>query len=370
MSQDTNPSPPPPAAWTLIHPPLWLRGIFVAVGIIAILMILWAWDLPPFSFWQERTDDAYVEGYTTVIAPQVAGYLSEIDVLDFEEVPAGKVLAEIDHRPFQQRVEEARATLDAKKAALVNNRQRLAQAKAQVRIQDAAILSAAAKRLQASRYAQRSTELVEQGALSHREREADEAALSETDAALQEARATRDSALEEVKAIEVNEGLLKADVEGAEAQLHSAEIDLGYTTLSAPQDGVLSAVGGRVGQYVSAGTPIMFLVPKERWIIANYKESQTHHMEPGQPAWFTVDALGGEHLQGHLERIAPATGAQFSALKPDNATGNFTKVPQRIPVRIAIDHGQPLSERLRPGMSVEVHVDISEGAASAPRIQK
>jgi multidrug resistance efflux pump len=120
----------------------------------------------------------------------------------------------------------------------------------------------------------------------------------------------------------------------------------------------------RVGQYVTNGSQLMFLVPSTRWVTANFKEAQTHAMRPGQSAWFAVDALGGTRLRGHVQRISPAAGSEFAVLKPDNATGNFTKVPQRIAVRISIDPDQPASARLRPGMSVEAHVDTASGPRS------
>ncbi|UAK26277.1 HlyD family secretion protein [Sphingomonas nostoxanthinifaciens] len=370
---DVGPAPPAasvtPARFWQIPQPAWpVRILFVAVAITGILLVLAAWRLPPFGSGSQRTEDAYVQGHTTVIAPQVAGYVWRVHVDDFAVVRAGQILAEIDPRPFQQRVEQARANLDAKLAELKNNRQRLAEGLSQVRVQEATIASAVAKQVQAVRYAQRSADLVKQGALSQRERESDEATLAGSDAAVAQAKAARDSAIEQVKAVRVNEAALVADAEAARAQLHQAAIDLGYTTLRAPQDGSLSEVVVRIGQFAAAGTPFMYLVPAQRWVIANFKEAQTRHMAVGQPAWFAVDALGGLRFRGHIERIAPATGAQFSALKPDNATGNFTKVPQRIPVRIAIDAGQPQAARLGPGMSVEAHVDIFSGSRAGRAI--
>jgi multidrug resistance efflux pump len=129
----------------------------------------------------------------------------------------------------------------------------------------------------------------------------------------------------------------------------------------APESGRLSEVGVRVGQYVTAGSQLMFLVPPETWVIANYKEAQTARMAVGQPASFTVDGLANARLTGHVERLSPAAGSEFAVLKADNATGNFTKVPQRIAVRIKIDPGQPLAARLRPGMSVQTRIDTSSG---------
>jgi multidrug resistance efflux pump len=349
----------PPKAWTIPHPHWSVRLLFLAVAIAGVLLVLAAWRLPPFAGARVRTEDAYVEGHTTVIAPQVAGYVWRVHVEDFAHVHAGDILAEIDPRPFRQRVAQAQAELDGKIADLANNRQKLAQGQAQVRLQEAAIASAQAKKTKAMADERRSTDLVRDGSLSARENDADVAALQQASAELDQSHASREDAIQSVKATHVNEGALTADVEAARAQLESAQIDLGYTFIRAPQAGVLSEVGVRLGQFVSAGAPLMYMVPAERWVIANYKEGQTHHIHVGQRAWFSVDALGDARINGHVERIAPATGAEFSALKPDNATGNFTKVPQRIPVRISIDGGQAFAGRLRPGMSVEVHVDTA-----------
>jgi multidrug resistance efflux pump len=290
-----------------------------------------------------------------------------VRVEDFAHVRADDILAEIDPRPFRQRVAQAQAELDGKIADLANNVQKLAQGRTAVRLQDAVIASAQAKLARAMADERRSADLVQDGSLSARENDADVAALRQARAELDQVHASREDAIQAVKAIHVNEAALTADVEAARAQLQSAKIDLGYTVIRAPQEGVLSEVGVRLGQFVSAGTPLMYMVPADRWVIANYKEGQTHHIHVGQRAWFSVDALGDARINGHVERIAPATGAEFSALKPDNATGNFTKVPQRIPVRISIDAGQSLGVRLRPGMSVEVHVETAEVAGPDAR---
>ena len=156
----------------------------------------------------------------------------------------------------------------------------------------------------------------------------------------------------------VGRGGLSAAVEGARAQLGAAKLDLGYTIVKAPEDGQLSEVGVRVGQYVTAGTQLMFLVPRDKWVTANFKEAQTRKMAAGQRATFRVDALGTHEFTGTVESLAPATGSEFSVIRPDNATGNFVKVAQRIAVRIRIDPGQPLIERLRPGMSVVARVYV------------
>jgi len=359
------PSAPKPAApaatWSPArHHPL-VTVLFLGVTLIGVLVVLAAWRLPPFTGADQATEDAYVQGLTTVISPQVSGYVLRVPVDDFEQAPKDTVLVTIDPSPYSQRVEQAQAELDAKIADLANNRQTVERGRAGVATEDAAELSAGAQLEKAQADLRRSTDLVRDGSLSVRENDQNVAAVREAQAAVAQAQAQQRAAVEAVRAAEVNEGALKAGVEAAQAQLDAAKIDLGHTVISAPQAGQLSEVDVRVGQYVTNGSQLMFLVPAARWVTANFKEAQTRAMQPGQGAWFTVDALGGTRLRGHVERISPATGSEFAVLRPDNATGNFTKVPQRIAVRISIDPNQPASARLRPGMSVEAHVDTTSG---------
>lgn len=179
-----------------------------------------------------------------------------------------------------------------------------------------------------------------------------------------QAQAARRSADEDVRSVIVNRDALTAAVANARAALKLAEIDLANTRILAPQDGQLGEIGVRLGQYVTPGTQLMQLVPHRVWVVANFKESQTAGIRPGQAAWFRVDALDGKTLRGRVERLSPATGSEFSVIKTDNATGNFTKVAQRLPVRIALEPGRDEAERalvarLRPGMSVEATVDTA-----------
>lgn len=369
------PPPAPPGAPTWSppkrHPLVWI-GI-AAVAVCAVLVVLAAWDLPPFRGGAERTDNAYIRGRTTVIAPQVSGYVGEVLVHDYQRVTAGQVLAKIDDRTYRAKVEQARANLDAAIANLKNNDQARAQKLAQLAGQEATNFSARAQRQRSAADMARAGDLVTDGSISVRERDQTLAQLRESEAQVRQTDANIRIAREDVRSTEVQRLNLAAQVESARAQLHAAEIDLGHTVIVAPEAGQLGEVGTRIGVYVTNGTQLMSLVPPDRWIIANYKEAQTAFMKPGQKASFTVDALDGQRLEGRVEILSPATGSEFAVLKPDNATGNFVKVPQRIGVRIGIDANQALMGRLRPGMSVEVRIDTNsepartETNASAPR---
>ncbi|MDX3899956.1 MAG: HlyD family secretion protein [Sphingobium sp.] len=365
-----EPAPQPEAPRRGWAPPRSGRKVtllFVAFGLLGVLMVLFAWGLPPFSTAVQTTDNAYVRGQTTVIAPQVSGYVVEVTVQDYQQVKKGQVLARIDDRIYRQRVDQARAQVAAQVASLSNSQQSQRSSEAQLGGQDAAVTNARAQLARAQADMARVDDLVGEGSVSIRERDQTLAALRQAQAGVQQAQAQRAVAQEQVRTVTVGRGGLEAGVEGARAALKLAEIDLANTIIRAPQDGRLGEVGVRLGQYVTAGTQLTFLVPPIVWVAANYKEAQTARMAAGQPAKLSVDALDHAEIAGRVERMAPAAGSEFSVIKPDNATGNFVKVPQRITVRIAIDRRDPLYARLRPGMSVEARVDTTGGPSPHDR---
>ncbi|KQN28279.1 MULTISPECIES: HlyD family secretion protein [unclassified Sphingomonas] len=362
------PSPPPAAPATPVgsgwrpQPPS--RNVIIIIALLAVAgvcAVLAAWRLPPFATTYQSTDNAYVRGRTTVISPQVSGYVTQVLVRDFADVKQGDPLVKIDDRIYRQRVDQAQAQVDAQAATLANSRQTAASREATFAAQDAAVANAAAQLMRAQADMARVNDLVTDGSVSLRERDQTLAALRQAQAQVQQAKAAREIARQDIRTVEVGRGGQQAGVSGAEAARSLAQIDLANTVIRAPETGRLSEVGVRLGQYVTAGSQLMFLVPPETWVIANFKEAQTARMAVGQPASFTVDGLANERLTGHVERISPAAGSEFAVLKADNATGNFTKVPQRIAVRIRVDAGQRLSARLRPGMSVQARVDTAGG---------
>ena len=361
----SGPIPPPPveppvgSGW---KPPVLSRTMIVMVvviGIIAIGAVLAAWRLPPFTSRYEATDNAYVRGRTTVISPQVSGYVVEVLVKDYDQVKPGQVLARIDDRIYRAKIAQAQASLDGQLAALANSAQARAARGAGVLSQAAGLGSARAQLLKAEADMARVNDLVRDGSVSIRERDQTLAALRQAEAQVRQAQAAGEIARQDVRTVEVGKSGLEAQVDAARAALELAKIDLGNTLIRAPEAGQLGEIGVRLGQYVTNGTQLMALVPPDRWVIANFKEAQTAGMIPGARARFSVDALGGQKLTGHVERLSPAAGSEFAVLKPDNATGNFVKVAQRIGVRIAIDPGQKAAARLRPGMSVEARIDTT-----------
>jgi multidrug resistance efflux pump len=333
--------------------------VIVGLALAGVVAVLAAWRIWPFTSANQTTDNAYVRGRVTVIAPQVSGYVTRVLVRDFASVRQGEPLVEIDRRIYAQKVDQAQAARDGQQATLANSRQAAASRAASLQAQDAAVQNAAAQLLRAQADMNRVNDLVSDGSVSLRERDQTLAALRQAQAGVAQAKAAREIARQDIRTVEVGRGGQQAGVSGADAALRLAQIDLANTVIRAPETGRLSEVGVRVGQYVTAGSQLMFLVPAEVWVIANFKEAQTARIAVGQPASFRVDALDRATIRGRVERISPAAGSEFAVLKSDNATGNFTKVPQRIAVRIRIDPGQPLTQRLRPGMSVEARIDTA-----------
>ncbi|WP_442897132.1 HlyD family secretion protein [Erwinia sp. CGal63] len=338
-----------------------LRIISIATGagiaLVGVLVILYAWQLPPFTSQIQSTENAYVRGQVTFISPQVSGYVTAVNVLDFQPVHKGEVMMTIDDRIYRQRVHQAQAQLAMKKAALDNNVQQRRSAQAVIARNQAALENAKAQATKSGLDLKRVENLVSDGSLSIRERDASRASNSQTLAEVQQAKATLEVSRQDLQTVITNQASLEADVANAQAALELAQIDLENTRIIAPRDGQLGQIAVRQGAYVTAGARLTSLVPQQLWVIANMKETQMAHVRPGQPVTFTVDALDGEKFQGSVEYISPAAGSEFSAISPDNATGNFVKIAQRIPVRIAITSKN--TTRLRPGMSVEVDINTA-----------
>jgi len=365
VAEDAATGAPAASGWRPPRASLTVTLILAALALVGVALVLAAWRLPPFSSSYESTDNAYVRGRITVISPQVSGYVTDVPVKDFDTVTPGQELVRIDDRIYRQRVDQADAQIAAQQATLANSDQATRSRTAALQGQDAAVVNAEAQLQRARADMARVNDLVTDGSVSLRERDQTLAALRQAQAGLLQAKAAREIARQDIRTVEVGRGGQKAGVFGATAARRLAEIDLANTIIRAPENGRLSEIGVRRGQYVTAGSQLMFLVPPETWVIANFKEAQTARMAVGQPASFTVDGLANARLTGRVEKISPAAGSEFAVLKSDNATGNFTKVPQRIAVRIRIDPGQPLAQRLRPGMSVQARVDTSSG----PRVR-
>jgi membrane fusion protein (multidrug efflux system) len=316
----------------------------------------------------QTTNDAYVRAETTRLASRVAGEVRTVAMKDFQRVKSGDLLVEIDPADYEAQVAQAEAGVAGAKAALDNLDN-------QVELQYATIAQAEAQRISAeARDVEAQLEQERQQSLTQTQagtRQKLEQAVADYAKAQADVRASRAVIAAQRHQLEVLAGTKKqrtADLLGAQASLAAARLRLGYTKIVAPFDGVVGERQVQQGDYVNIGSSLVNIVPLPNvYVIANYKETQLTRVKPGQAVEITIDTFPDQTLRGQVERVSPASGSQFALLPPDNATGNFTKVVQRIPVRIALDKGQPLLERLLPGMSAvtRIHVDESEGAARA-----
>jgi multidrug resistance efflux pump len=339
---------------------------FAAIAIVGVLIVLYAWQLPPFSSAVETTENALVRGQVTIIGPQLSGYVFEVPVQDFQYVKAGDLLVRLDDRIYKQRLDQALAQLAVQKASLANVVQQRNSAEATIKLRQAALVDSQAQARKSTADLRRNEELISDGSVSRRELDVTRAANAQTIAAVAQAQASLEIARQDLQTVIVNRGSLEAAVASAEAAVELARIDLSNTRITAPRDGQLGQIGVRLGAYVNSGAQLMALVPKQLWVIANMKETQMDNVQVGQPVTFTVDALNHRRFHGTVQHISPATGSEFSLLQADNATGNFVKIAQRVPVRIAVDPDQAESERLRPGLSVVVSIDTAGRLKNSP----
>lgn len=359
---DETPMPPkepiPDATgWSPKKKSYFNLGLLIALIIIGILLILYAWKLPPFTPTVQQTNNAFVKGQTTIISPQVSGYVTEVAVQDFENVQAGDLLVKIDDRAFLQQLEQAQANIEVAMTDRSSNAQDTGTSQAQIEARKADLYSAKVSVDSAREDVKRYQGLDAIGAVSKAEVAHAQAQLAQAQAGVQQAEANLQVALEASKKTSGSRSSLDANIKNAEAVAKQAQINLDNTIITAPESGQLSQVSVKAGQYVSAGTQLMYVVPKGVWIIANFKETQVANMTVGEPATIHVDALDGIKFRGHVSNISPATGSEFSAGAANPATGNYIKIAQRIPVRIDLEQGQPELAQLRPGMSVSVDVD-------------
>ncbi len=332
-----------------------LLGLALAAGAGAARAGHHWWTVGRFI---ESTDDAYVGGDVTVIAPKVPGFIGEVLVTDNQPVHAGEVIIRLDDRDYRAALAKTEAAVASQRAALANlDATRFLQESVVTQAQ--AGITAAESEITRTRDDQaRYQALARQGAVSVQNRQKAEADYQQAEAAGERARAAMATAQRQLAVIETQKRQAQAALDQAEAERELARLNLGYTELRAPIDGIVGNRSARPGAYATVGSQLVSLVPvKGLWIDANFKESQLAMTRPGQPAEVIVDALPGVVLHGHVGSLAPATGAQFSVLPPENATGNFTKIVQRVAVRILLDEASEQRAQIRPGLSVTVDVD-------------
>jgi membrane fusion protein (multidrug efflux system) len=332
----------------------------VAIGIIIVVSSNWTrWE--GGAGWQ-TTNDAYLQSDLTPISAKVTGYLRELPIQDFEHVHKGQVLAQLvddDYRAAAAQAEAGVATAMAQAEALEAQH---ALQLANVQAAHAVVASTTASFQQSERDLARQHRLLETGSSSTEASEKLTTTHAQLEAQLTQNRAQALAAERQLKVLEAQIVQSEAAIAAQRAALDAAKLNVGYTTITATQDGVIGQRQVKPGQLVGVGSQITTLTPLPNvWVIANYKETQLTHMAVGQQAEITVDTFPGHKLRGHVLASAPASGAVFALLPPDNATGNFTKIVQRIAVKIIIDDADGLTDRLVPGMSVEAKINARDG---------
>lgn len=329
--------------------------ILIVLGVVTLSLVYWFF----FVRGIESTDDAYLKGNITIITPKVTGYVTDVLVRDNQSVQKGDVIAQIDQRDFKARVAEAHAAADALQARLaILENQHLSQEEA-IKEAAAGVTAAKATLQRAEKEFKRTSSLIKDGAISEQLHDQAVSEHKNTLAAVQKSQAMHDAATIQLKVIDAQINEAKAQLKKAEASIELAEIDLQNTTIVAPKDGIVGNRGVQVGQLARPGLSLIYFVPdNEIWIEANFKETQIGKMKAGQKVKITIDTFSGQTFKGIIDSLAPASGSEFSILPPENATGNFTKIVRRIPVKILFDKDTDLS-LLKPGMSSIVHVKTS-----------
>jgi membrane fusion protein, multidrug efflux system len=305
----------------------------------------------------ESTDDAYVKADSTIVSPKVSGYLAEVLVADNEQVKAGQLLARIDDRDFRTALAQAQADV-AGAEATVRNLDAQISLQHPVIEQGSADVAAAEASLQFARQEQtRYDDLMKTGAGTVQHAQQTDSALREKIAQLQHGKSGLIAAQKKIDVLTTDRAKAVAQLDHARAVEQQMQLNLSYTEITAPVEGTVGARTLRVGQFVQAGTQLMAVVPLDAvYVVANFKETQLTHVRNGQPVEIEIDSFHGTRLKGHVDSLSPASGLEFALLPPDNATGNFTKIVQRVPVKIVLDDHR-LTGLLRPGMSAEPTVN-------------
>jgi membrane fusion protein (multidrug efflux system) len=323
------------------------------------------WDAWVGSRANQTTDDAFIKGDITPLSAKIEGYIRNVAVGDYQQVKAGDLLVEIVDDEYRARVAQAEADAAGAEAAIANLKAHKAQQHAQIAKAESAIEATEADVERSKLEAERQRTLLASHYGTPQRMEQAAADERRFQATLVQNRADLDAQRREMAVLDTQESELRAELKAKHAMLELARITLGYTRINAPVDGMVGERGVRVGQYVRPGTQVISVVPLDTvWVLANYKETQLTHVTRGQRVSVTVDSFPGPIITGRVDSIAPASGSQFSLLPPDNATGNFTKVVQRIPVKIALDPKHPLAGQLRPGMSAVATIHTASDPAN------
>ena len=350
---------------TIFHwraPPDWVwRAVIFLLAVGALVLITTRWNRWESNASTQTTDDAYTQADLTPVAAKVSGYVTSMPVQDFERVHAGQLLVQIDQRDYVAAVDQLTASVNAATATIEALKAQRTLQSANVEAAKATIAATTANVDQNERDLARQKRLLETGSSSTEATEKMQTTRAQLAAQLQQNRAQEQAAARQLDVLAAQQSQAEAALAVQKASLDLAKLNLGYTSIVAPQDGVIGQRQVKPGQFVPVGGQVTVLSPLPNvWVIANYKETQLTHMVAGQKAEVQVDTFPGRTMRGHVLAFAPGTGQVFSLLPPDNATGNFTKVVQRVAVKIVIDDADGLADRLRPGLSVVTTVETRE----------
>jgi len=332
----------------------------VVGGVIALAVVAGgaAWWLNKQKY--ESTDNAFVQADKVNVAPQVDGYVAEVLVTDNQQVKAGQVLVRLDMAPLRAALAQPEANAAALDVAVraVDDKARLEQA--MIEQKAAGVTSARAESQLAQAELARYGALAQEGWVSPQRAQAARAAASQASASVAQAQATLEAERRTYESLGSARAQTLAQAQAAHAAVDQARINLERAEIRAPVSGVVGARSVRIGQYVRPGTVMMSVVPLgEAFVVANFKETQVARLRIGQPVTIKADAFGKQHISGKVDSFAPATGSEFALIPVENAVGNFTKIAQRLPVKIVVDPKSPLAAALRPGLSVEVKVNVT-----------
>ena len=344
----------------------------IIVGVLALALAVWGLNRYLYSRHHVSTDNAQLDGHITLIAPRIAAFVTRILVDDNQHVQAGDTLVILDDRDLKVKLQQAEADLRQAEAA-VGSRGRAGQTQAELQATrseaasaQASVRAAEADYHKAAADVERYRKLAAQKIVSAQQFDAAEAAEAQAAAKLEAARRQAAAAGSQVSASGAAVRSADAHLAAAEAAVENTKLQLSYAYITAPVSGTVARRNAEVGALVQVGQTLMSIVPDENvWVTANLKETQLTHVRVGDRATFTVDAYPGREFEGRVESLSPATGARFALLPPDNATGNFTKVVQRVPVRIAVDQPSGAPVPLRPGMSVDITIETGKSNSSA-----
>ncbi|MFL5470825.1 MAG: HlyD family secretion protein [Gemmatimonadales bacterium] len=343
----------------------------IIVGVLALALGVWGLNRYLYSRHHVSTDNAQVDGHITLIAPRIAAFVTRILVDDNQHVQAGDTLVILDDRDLKVKLQQAEADLHQAEAA-VGSRGRAGQTQAELQATraeagsaQASVSAAEADYRKAAADVERYRKLAAQKIVSAQQYDAAEAAAAQAAAKLEAARRQAAAAGSQVSASGAAVRSADAHLAAAQAAVENTKLQLSYAYITAPVSGTVARRNAEVGALVQVGQTLMSIVPDENvWVTANLKETQLTHVRVGDPAEFTVDAYPGRKFKGRVESVSPATGARFALLPPDNATGNFTKVVQRVPVRIAVDQPAGAPVPLRPGMSVDLTIETGRNSST------